>query len=296
MIRKILTSLLLLSIPFSAYAVRHTVQVGGRFGTAMWLTDGLTGDSPGWVGGIDVNYLCQGRTSTGLLVGMKTGLGIGYSMAPTTWRNYREQYTNIDYYSEPMDYTITAAKYKEVHRQLQLELPLMVQIHTLRGWTFSLGPKVQTTFARQRRLEIVDPYVLTYYPDFEVNVYNELVTGRLSERHTHSGAGVTPTLTALLSAEVGYEWFVPYSDHRFGILAYVDYGLWSNYRNNPSGSRLVDIAPILNRDYPVPDITTHYLTDTYVSRMSYLSAGIRFYYTISYEDIRSCYSCRLLRW
>lgn len=285
---------LLLLIVASGMGQRHVVEFGGRVAGAAWLTDGPLSARPGVQVGVDGRYRYLRRVDRSFWIGPELGLSLGYTAAAWQLPDYHESYRNYDYYSEPMDYAITASSYREHQRHLQLEIPLLLAVRTDFGLRMALGVKGMMTASRQRELDIRDPYVRTFYPDFEVMVYDEMITGRVGREAHHRGAGTVPVFSAMVTAELGYEWNLPYRRGAIGVSVYADYGLWSSYRGVPQAQRLIDISPIVDRDYPVPTVRTHYLSDTYVSQMNYLSVGLRLFYAIPYDQ-PGCWPCMLLR-
>lgn len=287
-------AVLMLTCSINLMAQRDVVQWGARVGMDMWLTNRPTVVTPGPIGGLDMSYSFLREVDRNKYLGVRIGAGIAYGMSGHSIKPYREEYTNVDYYAESMDYTITADRYSEWHRNLQAEVPLMLDFQTTDGFCFAIGIKGMMTLLQQRQIRIRNPYVLTYYPDFEVPIYNELVTGKLTDQNEHSGRGVLPRFNALVSADFGYEWKLPYTKSRLGLHAYIDYSVWGNYSNNPVAQRLIDIAPITNIVYPVPNITTNYLTDTYSQHLNYMSVGLRLTYSFVHD--RKCFPCKVYLW
>lgn len=284
---------LLLWVSTSGFAQTHDFSVGAHAGAAMYTADGDFSHLPGAALGIDIAYTVRGVISHQTALGLKIGASLTYAGASQSKRDYEEQYVNYDYYKpeeHEMDYTIRAATYKEHQHQLQVEAPVMLSLVS-HGITVNVGAKFMMPFWQQRRLDVTDAHIVAYYPAFMVPVEDYLATGRLPDHQYHGKEkGVMPRLNALLAVEAGYEWRVGWKD-RMGVLAYLDYGVWNDYTNNPIRQRLIDVAPITNREYPVPDIKVNYLTDTYASKVNYLSFGIKVYYAIHGEK-RKPYPCR----
>lgn len=266
----------------------HVLELGGSLGTEAWLAGKDIQSHPGFTGAIDANYLYLAHTRSGVFIGPKLGVQLRYGGSMLSRTPYKEQYTNVDYYVEDMDYTITASRYEERSRALMLQVPLMLAIHT-NGWTIGVGAKGMMQLTGQRALKVFDPWVVAYYPDFEVPVNNELVTGKIIDQGARSGKGILPRWNVCVSAELGYEWELDYNG-AVGVQLYADYGVWNNYTNNPPRERLIDVEPILNTEYPVPPIHVNYVSDTYAQRLNYLSVGLRVYYAISKKS-KPCYPC-----
>lgn len=278
------------SAPFTLRAQTHDISFGAHAGAAFYLTDGDFRNMPGGTVGVEMAYTVRGVIANYTALGIKIGAGVSYANANHSLPNYEEKYTNIDYYPEPMDYTIVSATYREHQHQLQLEAPLFLSFIS-HGLTINIGGKFMMPFFQRRHIDVTDAHITAYYPDFWVPVTDYLATGRLEDYQYHGKeVSVMPKLNAMLALEVGYEWHSGWQD-RMGILAYFDYGIWNNYSNNPPMHRLIDVAPILNTEYPVPDIKVNALTDTYASKANYMSVGVRFYYAFHFEQ-RKVYPCR----
>ncbi|MCQ2311328.1 MAG: hypothetical protein MJZ64_06240 [Paludibacteraceae bacterium] len=260
----------------------HDFSIGAHAGVAIYNTKDNLKNLPGAATGIDLAYTARGVIANQTALGIKFGAGIAYAGATQSLPDYFEQYTNTDYYPEMMDYTITAAKYKENQHQIQLEAPIYLSFITY-GVTVNIGAKFMMPFFQKRHIDVADAHITAYYPDFWVPVTDYLATGRLENNEYHAKENSNmPKLNALLSIEIGYEWNVGYKN-KLGVQAYLDYGIWNNYSNNPSKERLIDVDPILNTEYPVPEIKVNALTDTYSDHVKYISAGIKVYFAFHTE-------------
>lgn len=271
-------------------AQTHDFTFGAHAGIAMYKTDGDFSNLPGFATGIDIAYTIRGAIANQTALGLKIGASLSYAGANHSLPNYKEQYINIDYYPEEMDYTITSETYREHQHQIQLEVPLFLSFIS-HGITINLGGKFLMPFFQKRHIDVTEAHITAYYPDFWVPVTDYLATGRLEDYQYHGKeTGNMPKFNAALSLEVGYEWRIGWQD-RIGIDAYFDYTIWNNYQNDPPCQRLIDVAPILNTEYPVPDIRVNALTDTYSTKANYLSAGIKVYYAF-HTETRKTYPCR----
>ncbi len=274
------------------YSQTHDFSIGVHGGVALYRTDGAIKNMPGVATGLDIAYTIRGVIANQTALGLKIGATLTYGAPSHSLRDYKEQYTNYDYYKpeeNKMDYTITAATYRERQRQLQVEVPLMLSFIT-NGVTINVGGKFMLPFWQERQLDVTDAHIGAYYDAFMVPVRDYLATGRLEGYQYHGKSnGVMPKMNALLAVEVGYEWKVGWKN-RMGVQAYLDYGVWNDYENNPPQYRLIDVSPIWNTEYPVPDIKVNYLTDTYISKANYLSCGIKLYYSF-HGETRKTYPC-----
>lgn len=273
----------------SVCAQTHDLSMGGHAGVSMYFTNGDFRNLPGATVGLDLAYTVRGYVGNQTALGLKLGANISYAGACHSKSNYDEQYVNVDYYKEDMDYTITSKTFSEYQHQIQLEIPVYLSFIT-HGITINVGAKFMMPFFQKRQIDLKDAHITAYYPDFWVPVTDYLATGRFENGEYHDKRSSNMAkLNILLSAEIGYEWRTA-NNHRMGLLLYVDYGLWNNYSNNPPRYRLVDVAPILNTEYPVPDIKVNALTDTYASKANYMSVGVKFYYSF-HKEMPKKYPC-----
>lgn len=276
-------------------AQTHQMEVGAYLGASWWKANGGLVNLPGVASGIEIDYALRGALSNHTELGIKTGVSFGFASAAHRLSDYEEQYTNQDYYLELVDYTISAKTYRQQQRQWQAMVPLFVSLKT-HGLVINIGAKTMFVAVQTRQLDVTDAHILAYYPDFDVPVYDYLATGRLPGFKDHqTGKSTMPQWSVLLAGEVGYEWKLT-NKSRFGVAAYVDYSIWNRYKNNPPARRLIDVAPILNTEYPVPDITINYLTNTYTDKLSFFSVGIHAYYAIfTVQKKYRSYQCRCLK-
>lgn len=283
---------LILCITHTGLAQTHDFSFGVHGGVTMYKTDGEHKNLPGANCGIDLAYTVRAIIANQTGLGIKLGVSLSYAGATHSLPNYEEEYTNVDYYPENMDYTIKAETYQEHQHQIQLETPLFLSFIS-HGVTVNIGGKFMMPFYQRRHIDVTDAHITAYYPDFWVPVTDYLATGRLENyEHHRKESSNMPKLNALLALEVGYEWQVGLKG-RMGVQAYFDYGLWNNYTNDPPRQRLINVHPILNTEYPVPQIDVNALTDTYSSKVQYISAGVKFYYAFhTGHQRRKTYPCR----
>lgn len=291
-----ITVLLVFGMSSAALAQTNGAAFGIFGGASWWKANGDLTNTPGATFGFEIDYVGRAALSSNTELGAKLGLAIGFASASHQLTNYTEQYTNQDYYPENLDYTITADTYKQKQKQWQLMVPVMLSLKT-HGVVLNVGAKMMYLLTQNRQLDVTNAHINVYYPDFDVPTIDYLATGRLPGFKDHqSGTGNMPKLSVLLAGEIGYEWTLSNASY-IGLVAYVDYSVWNNYSNTPAGHRLIDVAPILNKEYPVPDIKVNYLTDTYADKVNYLSVGVRFYYLLSSKSTKqkhSSYPCRCI--
>lgn len=287
--------LLILGINSTAFSQTNGVAFGASAGASAWIANGDLINKTGISAGLEIDYLGRNTLSKNTELGAKVGISVGFASAYHQLVNYSEQYSNQDYYPEWLDYTITADTYKQLQQQWQLTIPIMLALKT-HGVVLNAGAKAMCLISQKRTLDVNNAHINVYYRDFDVPTTDYLATGRLTEFKQHqSNNSNMPTLSILLTAELGYEWTLT-NVSIIGVCAYADYNVWNNYNNKPPQQRLIDVAPIINKEYPVPDIKVNYLTDTYANKVNYLSLGVKIYYllapnTTKHKSSRA-YPCR----
>lgn len=287
--RCVLTILLFLTA--AAYSQRHSLSIHVPIGMTTDRTDSRMSIRPGWSTGFGFRYGFLFMRDASVGFGMQ--LGAEATLGTSSWalHDYREQYINIDYYPEEVHYTVSAVG-DIVQRQFwgQVGLPLYFVIH-MNGWHINVGPSVCLPIFGTRRQDLTAADILAYYPIVDVTVPNRLVTGLASSTVLHQQESHRMfTVDTRLNVELGYEWQVS-PRTQIGADVFMNVSVWNNYQNSPSQHRLIDVDPILNTSYPVPDVKIHYLTDTYVSSYRPINFGVKLYVAFSSNTT----SCRLRR-
>ena len=62
-----------------------------------------------------------------------------------------------------------------------------------------------------------------------------------------------------------------------GLVGYFD-GAPYGHKSGKSTGRMIDVAPITNAEYPVPEVKVNTIVGTYAERINYLAFGVKVYY------------------
>lgn len=271
----------LLCVALIAAAENNNLSVGIKAGTAYYTTDAEAKSQFGPSLGLTVNYSCLWRIDyTSIQMGLMTGVGAAWSQTGLNME-WQTQYTNIDYMGRRMQYTQQGVSVQK-DRQLQFEVPLMYTF-TISGFRLNVGPQFMLVLPRSYSLSLNEMSSQVDFLDYGVTLIDDAISGKLpADRMTQSGKTLTPTLNLNLSLQVGYE-FSLNEQHALGLMAYLDYGLWNSYSNAKPTNRVVDVAPIADSSTEVPEVTIYDLNTAFVSKVNYLSFGLRFYWNMSWD-------------
>lgn len=280
-INRIFALLLFLPVTLIASAENNNLSVGVKAGTAYYTTNS---DAKGQFGpslGVTVNYSCLWKIAYSTTqMGLMTGVGAAWSQTGLTM-DWQTQYTNTDYLGRKMQYSLQG-KAVQKDQQFQVEVPLMYSL-SLSGFRLNVGPQFMLVLPRSYSLSLNDMSSQVEFLDYGVTLTNDAISGKLpADRMTQSGKTLTPAMNLCLSVQVGYE-FNLNEQHALGLMAFLDYGLWNNYSNANPINRIVDIAPITDSRTEVPEVTIYDLNTAFVSKVNYLSFGLRFYWNMSWD-------------
>jgi len=138
--------------------------------------------------------------------------------------------------------------------------------------------------ATHSTLRIDEATIKAYYPQYDVSVTNELITGRLEMPYTRPADVNLPRYNLLIGVEVGYEWQFS-EQHGMGVQLYANTAVWNNYQSQPA-RLFISVEPIMNAQQPVPAVNVAGSAEGLLSNRRYLDFGLRAYYTFS---VRSAY-------
>ena len=230
----------------------------------------------GGVGGIDLRYTfysCIGTTGIGFTV----GAGFGYGSTALKGTN-TDQYTNIDYLSNRIDYTIDS-KFRQTDKFAQANASLMLAL-CFGNFTLNVGPRFMLPISPSSNLTIEEAHINAYYPTYDVNVTDQLITGVLATPYTQSVSSFLPKYNVLMGAEIGYEFGI--TDKTFlGFQLFADIAVWSQQSPNPlTPNPLIRVEPIKDASNPVPAVSVNSLNDR-IEALRYLDFGLRAYVAFS---------------
>ena len=241
----------------------------------------------GGVGGVDLRYTfysCIGTTGIGFTV----GAGFGYGSTALKGTN-TDQYTNMDYLSNRIDYTIDS-KFRQTDKFAQANASLMLAL-CFGNFTLNIGPRFMLPISPSSNLTIEEAHINAYYPTYDVNVTDQMITGVLATPYTQSVSSFLPKYNVLMGAEIGYEFGI--TDKTFlGFQLYADIAVWSqlspitkNEVNRALAaenhqSPLLSVSPITDPSNPVPEVSVNSLNGQ-ISGMRYVDFGLRAYVAFS---------------
>lgn len=273
--------LIVLAGTLIAAAESNNLSIGVKAGAAKYATNADARNVFGPSLGLQANYSCLWSPSySQWYMGLTTGIGVAWTQTGISM-DWETQYLNTDYKGRQMQYTLSGTAVQK-DRQWQIEVPLMYSFRYM-GIRLNFGPQVMLVLPRTYALSLSEMHSELNFVDYGVTMTDDAITGQLpAERMNQSGKTLTPTLNVLLSIQAGYE-FLLNDQHSLGLMAYFDYGLWSSYANANPTNRFVDVAPITDPSTQVPEVTIYDLNASFVTRVNYLSFGVKFYWNMSWD-------------
>lgn len=233
----------------------------------------------GLTAGGDIAYTALWPIKGGVSIGIKAGFSTYYFSSKMSSR-INDQYTRTDYLGHEMDYTVTG-KVSQSMQDVRIGIPVMFAM-VAKGLTFNVGIKNVFPVAQLGSQDIEDLNIIAYYDKYAVPVFNEVITGLAIEEQLHRKATTVTAPYALgLSLEIGYVGAIK-GCHNLGVLAYVDYfPLYASAQRSvtQSSAPIVDVAPIVNPEYPVPTVTIRDLSTT-IRGLQSVSFGVKLVYGI----------------
>lgn len=272
---------------YSLHAQYHVISVGGRIGGDGYLTKNTDENLKtkfGVQAMFDFNYSCLGILDSYACLGIKTGFSVGWSQN-SLLSLYRNNFTNYDYEGRRMDYTIKTDNVVQTINQYQAEVPIFFAFR-YEGVTANVGIKGMFPFKATYTQRVNGLGINAYYPEYDVTVINEIITGRAAEEQfTVADKMNVPQINLMASFEFGYEFSFDNDDHGLGILAYIDYCFWNNYEGQSGTTQgMITVDPIANSADPVPDVHIGVISQSSVSAMNYFDIGVKVYYRFQTES------------
>lgn len=276
---------MLLMLPLLAEA-RMTMPVirlstGLRGGAALSKGENLRSQAGGLaMFDLDVAYLWP--MDQRLYLGLRSGLSLGY--AGYGYRgNCVEEYTNRDYLGHTMEYTNTIEGAEMKVTQLNLEVPLMM-VFRYEGFVLGTGLKFVMPGAANNYTQTIEKInIHAYYPEYGVTVRDELITGQTESPLYIKGKNAVSAFNLIWSFDIAYEWQMEGLSY-FGMGAFANLGMVGTapYEKGTSG-RVVSVSPIVNKDYPVPEVSVHAIS-ALTPITHYMDFGVRMYFAFDVEN------------
>ena len=259
------------------------LSIGVRGGGQTFLSSSSVASTElkgGFGGGgtLDLRYTFYGCLTDRMGIGFTAGAGFGFG---TTALNgtHTDHYTNTDYLGNRMDYE-TSATFKQKEQFGKADISLLLAF-CFGNVTLNIGPRMMLPFASSSLLTLTETTIDAYYPQYNVHIVNEPITGYRATPHTLPFAPAIPKYNLLMAAEIGYEWYIQ-NQHCLGLQIYADIGVWHSplpVTDNPLP--IISVAPITDSDTPAPAVTINdpsYL----VSHRRFLDFGLRAYYAFAF--------------
>jgi hypothetical protein len=222
-------------------------------------------------------------------LGLIVGLGVGYAQSGMK-AAVNTDTTVVDNDGSKIDYKVKADEVKEHDGQIQLEVPIMFSLIHQNGLFFNIGPKfmipVYTPYT-QKISDNANTYISAYFQDIDVQVKNEVITGKLAETdYTTKGTdnGNQFSINIMLTAEIGYEWILK-SGNSLGLGAFANYCVYNSFKNNATSSDpLVQVTPPTAAGVASVDVLS--ATKTYATGLGFFDAGVKLAYHFNFPKKR----------
>lgn len=282
---KYLCLLLMTAFCIQAYAdesentgLIHTLRVGVSGGSGLNLTptDCVMKSKFGASGALAFDYTFY-KSFDKVDLGLRTGLDLGYMYLPYH-AEFEQHYSNVDYLNNQIDYT-TSGLLDITQNQLYASVPVMFALRT-HGFVCNIGVRLQMPFYQTGKQQLSEPLIQAYYPEYDVTVTNELITGIVTDEQLSMPLASSPVfLECYASAEIGYE-------HRLnakgaiGCAAYVHAGVW-NALPKATDKPVIQVAPITDKVKPVPAVTVNDAYTSLLTSYTPLQFGVKVYYAFS---------------
>jgi len=263
---------------------QSSLSLGVRGGGQMWLPKAADESTTlkSTIGGgalLDIRYAYYGRVSNTFSMGLNIGLDAGYGVAGVKGTN-SASFTNTDYLGNQMDYT-TSASFTQQEAFLRTDFSLMLAMRA-GGFVANIGPRLMMPFVVSPKLTINEANIEATYPQYNVTVSNELITGVLPTPYTTAVTNPLAPLTLLLGLEIGYEFQL--SKNAIGLQAYADVGIW-NYQK--AGEQ--DLSPMISVNPIAEAAPAEVVVNTNgaaVAQCRMIDFGLRIYYAFSLGSSR----------
>lgn len=280
--KRIVLCLMLLSVVMIKAQNTSRLMLGLGGGLSINATEGKAENICGPLGTLNVGYAITNNVNSDVKLGFRTGLNIAYSKFGNALY-LKESFTNINYYGNSMDYTVTSTRVVYKQQQFNLELPIMFALHSKCVY-INVGTKFVLPLWNRYIQSIENPQIAVSFPDYGVTVVDDIITGVVNENQKMtSGKASIPSLMVGLSAEIGYVWQLNGSNNKLGFDIFVDYIPW-NIGFNKNGKSIVEVAPIINDgEQPKAIVTVNPMNQCYDYTYNVFNFGAKLVYMFDIE-------------
>lgn len=255
---------------------RFTIGVRGGFASSMAKPATLP---LGFDAMLDLQYAHYWAKDTDKIrLGLLAGLSVGY-MNTQRRQAWDETYTVATDNGE-VEYHVTADEIHEVSHQIQLEVPVMFSMILPCGVFVNAGPRFLLPAYTPYKQTITNGKIVAKDLETGVVIEDNPVYGALTpSQENQKGQGEQQfKLTMTLGAEAGYE-FKLKSGNSIGVGAFINYGVYSMFSNQPLGSA-IDVSKPSNTG--AGSVNVESLTNAYTEKMGHLDAGVKVTYNIDW--------------
>ena len=255
---------------------RFTIGVRGGFASSMAKPATLP---LGFDAMLDLQYAHYWAIDTDKIrLGLLAGLSVGY-MNTQRRQAWDETYTVATDNGE-VEYHVTADEIHEVSHQIQLEVPVMFSMILPCGVFVNAGPRFLLPAYTPYKQTITNGKIVAKDLETGVVIEDNPVYGALTpSQENQKGQGEQQfKLTMTLGAEAGYE-FKLKSGNSIGVGAFINYGVYSMFSNQPLGSA-IDVSKPSNTG--AGSVNVESLTNAYTEKMGHLDAGVKVTYNIDW--------------
>ena len=255
---------------------RFTIGLRGGAATLMHETDKMGKWHLGFDVLLDLQYAHYWKKfGSKLQYGVMTGLSAGYARSHIS-SSVNDQYTEVTS-GGTINYSVLADNVKEYDGQLQLEIPLMFSMIHEKGFFQNVGPRFALPVYAQYNQKIDAPHINAHFVEENVTVTDAKITGRVNGDQTETkGKWGASKFNLMLGAELGYEWTFR-NKNSLGLGAYVNYSVYTYYKNDTNNKSLVGIVARPDTGKPaVVEVLS--ATDTYAKGLGYLDFGVKVAY------------------
>lgn len=278
--------ILLLLLPMLSAEARMTMPVirlstGLRGGAALSKAEGLQSQAGGLaVFDLDLTYMWP--MDQRLYLGLRSGLSFGYSGYGYRG-NFVEEYTNTDFLGHKMEYTNSVVGAEMKVTQLNIELPLMA-VFRYDGFVLGTGLKfIMPGAANNYTQTMQEVSIHAFYPEYGVTVRDELITGVTESPLYVKGKNAVSAFNLAWSFDISYEWQMEGLSY-FGMGAFANVGMvGTNPAEKGTNGRVIDVDPIVNKDFPVPGVAVHAISGL-AHITHYMDFGVRMYFAFDIEN------------
>ena len=268
-------NLTILPEPQPQFSQVNRYSVGVRGGFASTLAGGKNGLPIGFDALLDLRYAHYWGKENKPLLGVMTGISVGYLGATQSVALNDEFTLTTD--GGDVKYEITADKVKEKTQHVLLEVPVMFSMVTPKGIFLNVGPKIVLPVYSQFKQTIANPNVVAYLSELNGKpIINEVVMGKVLDEQMNLRSSFRNKwkMSLALAAEFGYA--LKFNNgHSLDMGVYLDYTVVNAYKNDGTG-KVIAITPPSIKAPAVVDVQS--MTDAWATQKGLFDVGVKVAY------------------